>query len=265
MLSLKGFLEDRLSTLAEEIFDFVETRIDEYKMELCHVIDLEVGHLRSQLQHLLQSDSCYGAQLQEHIQHLLPAPPSEDKVYPEFQQMKDETSSGIAHSDDTKQPTENPGRDPSKNSPGHGSEPRAAPDWETKERPALPKGTVGWASKERPASLPNVKVPVLPSDLKPEPADNYKPYICSVCDKGYEKYSQLERHLKLHTGEKPCSCTLCNKSFWNQADLDRHMTFHSTIKPFVCNYCNRAYKRGDSLKRHKRYKHSFERSTKKPS
>ena len=54
MLSLKAFLSDRLTAVAEEIFGAVERTIAEYKEELSRSKDLEISRLRMQLK-LLKS------------------------------------------------------------------------------------------------------------------------------------------------------------------------------------------------------------------
>lgn len=56
MLSLKAFLNERLTAAAEEIFGAVEKTIVEYKEEICRSKDLEISRLRIQLK-LLSSGS----------------------------------------------------------------------------------------------------------------------------------------------------------------------------------------------------------------
>ena len=54
MLSLKVFLNDRLTAAAEEIFGAVEKTIEEYKEDILRSKDLEINRLRLQLK-LLKS------------------------------------------------------------------------------------------------------------------------------------------------------------------------------------------------------------------
>ena len=41
----------------------------------------------------------------------------------------------------------------------------------------------------------------------------HKCHICPVCDKIFDKPSQLKRHTMIHTREKNYHCEVCNKSF----------------------------------------------------
>ncbi|XP_057690816.1 zinc finger protein 236-like [Corythoichthys intestinalis] len=243
MLPLKSFLEDRLSALAEEIFEFVEKRVDEYKLELCRVINLEVGNLRTQLQHLLQSDSCNGAKLQEHIQHLLPSPPpsSEDLQDTDFKHIeKDGTSSSFQHTDEITQVKKKCIRNPCELSLGHGSEPME---------------DMNSQAKDGASSEPNVND--LPFNFNHGQECNLKPYTCAFCKKGYDSSYQLTRHVKLHTCERSYVCPTCNKGFISTARLTRHQTLHTNDKSFVCLYCNKCYKWRDSLTKHEKKMHKM--------
>ena len=50
----------------------------------------------------------------------------------------------------------------------------------------------------------------------------------------------------MQLGHKSFLCTLCNKTFDRRDSVTRHVQTHSTQKPFVCTYCpyagtNRGY------------------------
>ena len=50
-------------------------------------------------------------------------------------------------------------------------------------------------------------------------------------------------------------CTFCNKLFRDKSDLNRHIRTHTGEKPFVCPQCFAAFTRQDTLKKHISTKH----------
>ncbi|XP_072382571.1 uncharacterized protein [Diabrotica undecimpunctata] len=77
-----------------------------------------------------------------------------------------------------------------------------------------------------------------------------KKFRCDVCAKEFSKLCDVERHTRVHTGEKPCICNICNKRFQQAHNLSKHLMTHLHIKPFYCEICNKKFGRNDVLRRH---------------
>jgi uncharacterized Zn-finger protein len=99
--------------------------------------------------------------------------------------------------------------------------------------------------------------------------DPGRKHCCNVCNKKFQKRSNLIDHLRLHANVKVFSCEVkrnqikissllkitshfqyCEKSFVQAGNYKAHIRTHTKEKPYACHYCNKAYSQSSSLKIH---------------
>ncbi|XP_046899820.1 zinc finger protein 300-like [Hypomesus transpacificus] len=91
----------------------------------------------------------------------------------------------------------------------------------------------------------------LPRDNRPQGSHRVKTiHQCQQCNKTSISEYHLIMHMRTHTGKKPFQCQQCNKRFAQKGHLVCHMRTHTGEKPFQCQQCNKQFTQKVNLVSH---------------
>lgn len=63
-------------------------------------------------------------------------------------------------------------------------------------------------------------------------------FVCHLCPKSYYAKNKLEKHLRIHSGEKPFKCPSCQKCFTDKSYIKQHLKTMHQIEISGTKYLN---------------------------
>ncbi|KAH6923073.1 hypothetical protein HPB50_021403 [Hyalomma asiaticum] len=72
---------------------------------------------------------------------------------------------------------------------------------------------------------------------------NPRRYKCELCSYSSIYKQALNRHYRVHTGERPYQCELCPRTFAQKCNMKLHLRRHGAC-PYQCRLCNRIFRHG---------------------
>ncbi|XP_041657736.1 zinc finger protein OZF-like [Cheilinus undulatus] len=87
-------------------------------------------------------------------------------------------------------------------------------------------------------------------DCNPHQSENS--FECDTCGEILKNKSELQIHQSVHGGKKTHSCKICGKMFSHKSDLTKHTRSHTGERPFSCSVCGKSFSFNHVLRDHMR-------------
>ena len=68
-----------------------------------------------------------------------------------------------------------------------------------------------------------------PGDLQEHERICKKRFKCTYCEYSCDRRGNLEKHIRVHTGERPYSCDICGNRFKDTSNLNVHLLMHNGV------------------------------------
>ncbi|XP_072939999.1 uncharacterized protein [Epargyreus clarus] len=75
---------------------------------------------------------------------------------------------------------------------------------------------------------------------------------CGECGVRFASRGGLNRHMRVHSGERPYACRTCGRRFAQREVMRRHELLHADKRPYQCGACPKAYTQRGALEAHVR-------------
>ncbi|XP_074542191.1 uncharacterized protein LOC141802551 [Halichoeres trimaculatus] len=278
--TVRGFIIQRLSAAAEEIFELFERTIAEYEEQLCRskeenqrqqklleaVYNPEVRLHRADIQQLWEQQERRGAHTKDTQEEPWTNQEGEPLQEPEDADWSSLTFTPVpvkSEEDDgeefqSAQLRENQSEETRETEPGRESRGGSEPDQESRSEQIsfiCPLCGNIYSNKRS-----------LSQHLK----RHRSMFSCLVCEKKFPRRVEFETHMRIHTGEKPFCCSVCGSRFSDKSNYRAHVRIHTREKDQwetgstrihprkKCKICMKTFHENDlvkHLKMHQEQKH----------